>query len=88
MRYLILILISIVLSNCSNQVSNFNDKGLEIDIYNSEMTYEKFKETVIFHTNFTGEVVKSYRIAAEWRRHHARSTAPAHKSGGYRRGCR
>ena len=47
MRYLILILISVTLSNCSNQVSNFNDKGLEIDIYNSEMTYEKFKETVI-----------------------------------------
>ena len=47
MRYLILILISIALSNCSNQVSNFNDNGLEIDIYNSEMTYEKFKETVI-----------------------------------------
>ena len=47
MRFLILILISISLSNCSNQVSNFNDKGLEIDIYNSEMTYEKFKETVI-----------------------------------------
>ena len=47
MRYLILILISISLSNCGNQVSNFNDKGLEIDIYNSEMTYERFKETVI-----------------------------------------
>ena len=47
MRYLILILILIALSNCSNQVSNFNDKGLEIDIYNNEMTYEKFKETVI-----------------------------------------
>ena len=47
MRYLILILISICLSNCSNQVSNLNDKGLEIDIYNSEMTYEKYKETVI-----------------------------------------
>ena len=47
MRYLILILILIGLSNCSNQVSNFYDKGLEIDIYNSEMTYEKFKETVI-----------------------------------------
>ena len=47
MRYLILILISIALSNCSNHVSNFNDKGLEIDIYNTEMTYEKYKETVI-----------------------------------------
>ena len=47
MRYLILILISILVSNCSNKVLNFNDKGLDIDIYNSEMTYEKFKETVI-----------------------------------------
>ena len=47
MRYLLLIWILITLTNCSNQVSNFNDKGLEIDIYNNEMTYEKFKETVI-----------------------------------------
>ena len=47
MRYLILILISILVSNCSNKVLNFNDKGLDIDIYNSEMTYEKFKETAI-----------------------------------------
>ena len=48
MRYLILILILIALLNCSNRVSNFNDKGpAEIDIYNSEMTYEKFKQTVI-----------------------------------------
>ena len=47
MRYLLLILIFITFSSCSNQVSNFNDKELDIDIYNSEMTYEKFKETVI-----------------------------------------
>ena len=47
MRYSILILISIALSSCSNKVSNFNDKGLDIDIYNSEMTYKKFKEIVI-----------------------------------------
>ena len=47
MRHLLLIVIFIILSSCSYQVSNFNDKGLEIDIYNSEMTYEKYKETVI-----------------------------------------
>ena len=47
MRYLLLILIFITFSSCSNQVSNFNDKELDIDIYNSEMTYEKFKATVI-----------------------------------------
>jgi len=47
MRYLLLIFTFIFFSSCSNQVSNLNDKGLEIDIYNSEMTYEKYKETVI-----------------------------------------
>ncbi len=46
MRYLILILIFFAFSSCSNQVSNFNDKELDIDIYNSEMTYEKFKKTL------------------------------------------
>ena len=39
-----------------------------------------FMEVVIFDTSFTDEVDKSDRVAAEWRRHHARSTAPAHKS--------
>ena len=47
MRYLLIILIFITFSSCSNHVSNFNDKELDIDIYNSEMTYEKFKKTVI-----------------------------------------
>ena len=47
MRHLLLIVIFIILSNCSYQVSNFNDKALDIDIYNIEMTYEKFKATVI-----------------------------------------
>ena len=47
MRYLLIILIFITFSSCSNHVSNFNDKELDIDIYNSEMTYEKFKATVI-----------------------------------------
>ena len=47
MRYTLLISIFISLSNCSTQVSNFNDNELKIDIYNNEMTYEKFKKTVI-----------------------------------------
>ena len=47
MRYLLIILIFITFSSCSNHVSNFNDKELDIDIYNSEMTYEKFKKNVI-----------------------------------------
>ena len=47
MRYLLLISVIFTLSNCSNRISNFNDKGLDIDIYSSDMTYEKFKKTVI-----------------------------------------
>ena len=47
MRYLLLILIFITFSSCSYPIANFNDKELDLDIYNSEMTYEKFKETVI-----------------------------------------
>tara|TARA_B100001540_G_scaffold137208_1_gene121965 strand:- start:857 stop:1039 length:183 start_codon:yes stop_codon:yes gene_type:complete len=47
MRYLLIILIFITFSSCSNHVSNFNDKELDIDIYNSEMTYEKFKKAII-----------------------------------------
>ena len=47
MRCLLLILILSTFSSCSYHVSNFNDKELDIDIYNSEMTYEKFKTTVV-----------------------------------------
>ena len=47
MKYLLLALIFLSVSNCNNQVSNFNDKGLDIDIYKKDMTYEKFKQTII-----------------------------------------
>tara|TARA_B100000214_G_scaffold50564_1_gene31869 strand:- start:6 stop:188 length:183 start_codon:yes stop_codon:yes gene_type:complete len=47
MRYSLLILIFITFSSCSYPIANFNDKELDLDIYNTEMTYEKFKETVI-----------------------------------------
>ena len=47
MKYLLIILILFTFLNCSKQVSNFNNKGLDIDIYSSDMTYEKYKEKVI-----------------------------------------
>ena len=53
MRYLLLISIIFTLSNCSNRISNFNDKGLDIDIYRSDMTFEKFKKTVIDYADRT-----------------------------------
>ena len=46
-----LIFIFITFSSCSNQVSNFNAKELDIDIYNNEMTYEKFKKKVIDYSD-------------------------------------
>ena len=51
MRYLLLVFILVTFSSCSNQVSNFNDKELEIDIYNSEMTYDKFRKTIIDYSD-------------------------------------
>ena len=45
------IFIFITFSSCSNQVSNFNAKELDIDIYNNEMTYEKFKKKVIDYSD-------------------------------------
>ena len=47
MKYLLLAFIFVSVSNCNNQVSNFDDKGLDIDIYKKDMTYEKFKQTII-----------------------------------------
>ena len=44
MKYLIIYFHFITFSNCSNQFSNFNDKALDIDIYKTDMTYEKFKK--------------------------------------------
>ena len=51
MKYLMLIFTCITFSSCSNQVSNFNAKELDIDIYNNEMTYEKFKKKVIDYSD-------------------------------------
>tara|TARA_Y100001958_G_scaffold134279_1_gene104830 strand:- start:605 stop:790 length:186 start_codon:yes stop_codon:yes gene_type:complete len=47
MKYFLLILILFSLPNCSNKMSNLDDKALDIDIYRSDMTYEKFKNKVL-----------------------------------------
>ena len=39
-------------------------------------------EIVFFYTSFTDEVDKRDHLATEWRRYHARSTAPVSKRGG------
>tara|TARA_B000000441_G_C21537192_1_gene229516 strand:+ start:449 stop:634 length:186 start_codon:yes stop_codon:yes gene_type:complete len=46
MRY-VFILLLFFLQNCSTTALNSNDKGLKIDIYENDMTYEKFKKIVI-----------------------------------------
>ena len=46
MRY-VFILLLFFLQNCSTTALNTNDKGLKIDIYENDMTYEKFKKIVI-----------------------------------------
>tara|TARA_Y100001980_G_C14497522_1_gene273860 strand:+ start:587 stop:772 length:186 start_codon:yes stop_codon:yes gene_type:complete len=46
-KYILIILFIIVLQSCTSYVSNNNDIGLKIDIYNKEMTYEKFKQAAI-----------------------------------------
>ena len=43
----VFILLLFFLQNCSTTALNSNDKGLKIDIYENDMTYEKFKKIVI-----------------------------------------
>ena len=42
-----LILFLFILTSCISKVSKNNDTNLNIDIYQSDMTYEKFKQYVI-----------------------------------------
>ncbi len=53
MKYPILIFFLFALSNCSNQVLLIYDKGLDIDIYTKEMTYEKFKKKILDYADKT-----------------------------------
>ena len=43
----VFILLLFFLQNWSTTALNSNDKGLKIDIYENDMTYEKFKKIVI-----------------------------------------
>jgi len=47
MKYILIIFTLLTLTSCSSRMTNLNDNGLEIDIYQNDMTYEKFKQKVI-----------------------------------------
>ena len=47
MKYTLIVITLIFLSSCSTKSSKNNDVGLNIDIYQYDMTYEKFKQYVI-----------------------------------------
>jgi len=47
MKYILIIFTLLTLTSCSSRITNLNDNGLEIDIYQNDMTYEKFKQKVI-----------------------------------------
>ena len=42
-----LITILFILSSCTSKISKINDTELNIDIYQKDMTYEKFRQYVI-----------------------------------------
>ena len=44
MRYIVILTSFIVLSSCSSNINKSNDKLNNIDIYQNDMTYEKFKQ--------------------------------------------
>ena len=46
MKYILIITLSI-LTSCISKISKNDDTKLNIDIYQSDMTYEKFKQYVI-----------------------------------------
>jgi len=47
MKYILIIFTLLTLTSCSSRMTDLNDNGLEIDIYQNDMTYEKFKQKVI-----------------------------------------
>tara|TARA_Y100000590_G_C15627596_1_gene979947 strand:- start:255 stop:446 length:192 start_codon:yes stop_codon:yes gene_type:complete len=47
MKYILMLITLIFLSSCSSKFSKNNNTGLNIDIYQYDMTYEKFKQYVI-----------------------------------------
>ena len=53
MKYILIIFTLLTLTSCSSRITNLNDNGLEIDIYQNDMTYEKFKQKVIEYAENT-----------------------------------
>ena len=47
MKYILIIFTLLTLTSCSSRMTDLNDNGLEIDIYQNDMTYEKFKQKAI-----------------------------------------
>ena len=47
MKYLIILIVTMILSGCTSNINKNNNAGLQIDIYKNDMTYEKFKQYVI-----------------------------------------
>tara|TARA_Y100000590_G_C15504260_1_gene932874 strand:- start:253 stop:441 length:189 start_codon:yes stop_codon:yes gene_type:complete len=47
MKNLIILIVLLIIPACTKTVTKNNDFGLQIDIYEKSMTYEKFKQTVI-----------------------------------------
>ena len=47
MKYGIIAIFLLFLLSCSNNINNNNDIGLNIDIYQNDMTYQKFKQYAI-----------------------------------------
>ena len=47
MKYLIILIVTMILSGCTSNINKNNNAGLQIDIYKNDMTYEKFKQKVI-----------------------------------------
>ena len=47
MKSKLAIIALILLSSCTKNLTKNNDTGLDIDIYSSDITYEKFKQYVI-----------------------------------------
>ncbi len=47
MKKLIIFTILLIIPACTKKVVKNNDLGLQIDIYEKSMTYEKFKQKVI-----------------------------------------
>ena len=47
MKYELIIIILILLSSCTTNMTKNQNTGLNIDIYSNDMTYEKFQQYVI-----------------------------------------